>query len=65
MNFTNSKTLVDVATERDARNARLRFFSCSVFQFSCCFFACVSFNYIFLFFDEKNKTKLEHPVHDA
>ena len=36
INFANSKTLVGVATDRDARHACLRFFS---LNFSCFFLA--------------------------
>ena len=48
MNFANSKTLVDVATDRGARNACLHFFS-----FFLLF--CVAFLFVFFCWHQKNQ----------
>ena len=57
--FTNSKTLVGVATERDARNACLRFFS---FYFSCVVVLLLAFLAI-LFACFWKKIKKKHEKH--
>ena len=61
MNYTNSKTLVDVATDRGARNARLRFF-----PFYCSFLFCLrffSFYFSFFFVSTKKTIKNEKIKH--
>ena len=58
INFTNSKTVVGFATDRDARDACLRFFS----VYFPLFFVGVSFHFIFPVLScTKRKTELVTP----